>query len=351
MTTDQSFLDAFPPELTIAILQYLLFPNKGLEVICDIRSLALTSHAFHNFLSGWASYVERHTIATVEALKLAGTLPKLPFPRTSLRILSRRLGGLCMFCDLRPVHTEIFTNIQVCGACDIEYFPKLSHRRLLTFYSATGSQNDPWIKLDSRMVAGQGSSTGKDFGGKIRFHGPYYRWADIEQLVSKGEITLNLDPMVKFKGDLYIYDDEDGVFFPPSRGCDRVLFREFRSRFDSHWQPLQHEADELREYYRVCSSWYRDWHTRPWKMENFPSQPRLLTTNPYATKGQKLRVARELKEYRYTCRRFQTVMSAFPDILLHPFVWHVCMDNPTLPMEEVIQIDRRMHGIGISKEI
>jgi hypothetical protein len=372
MSTNQSLFTIFPPEVTCLVLQYLISPAETRDIVFDIRSLALTSHAFYDFLSGWASYMERHTIATLRELDLAHTLPSVEFPRASLSLLLKRLANVCTFCDMRSYRAEPFTNLQVCTACEEEHFPKISLSKLKTFYSHPHGRKESWLGVDSVMVVGPDYSSTNSCCSKPTPSGPFFRWVDIQKLISMREITLNEPSTLQPSWDSNRFYNEDyHPLHPPhcrtwewhrnflwssaslrwNKGicphqnsklseyrADLTLFQEFRYQFDPYFQPQDSERERRLDYFRIINCWKENWAARPWSLLNFPSLSQMSVTNPYVTEGQRLKVRRELQEYRYRCRKLRRVLGSSPDILWMPSTWRFIMDNPQCRIETTLQI-------------
>jgi len=208
-----------------------------------------------------------------------------------------------------------------------------------------------------------------------QFHGPIYRWDDIHKIIMDGLI----EKVPQFDHDYSqnaCYSGEDYGSFTPSdqedpdqhswselgvwlQSCENgnmeslewnispyiaevLLFREFRYRFDPAWQPEESSYKNLREYIHFARHWARHsyWNERPWRVQNFPRQPRSPFIFPKFTTLTERINDPSFKSYQFHSAKLRALLGAFPDILRSPLAWRRCMVNEMrdIPIKEAVEI-------------
>ena len=206
-------------------------------------------------------------------------------------------------------------------------------------------------------------------------NGPYYLWTDIQKLIEDGLIerkpqeTSLSDENSSFHGEDYgsyhppNQKDDDETFWPeefwwvqsccdanvdsPKRNTlpyitEIRLFREFRYRFDPRWSPEKSAEDNLREYIHFARPWARKscWMERPWRIKNFPQQPRTRFMFPNCTTLAERLNDHNFQYYQFLSAKIRALLKAFPDILRSPSVWRQCMINQMrdISIKEAVKI-------------
>ena len=291
-----------------------------------------------------------------------------------LAVYCKRLAGICALCTLRAYILEHFSQLQLCHACDLKYFLKISKGRLESCYTVAPRErvNRRHLKKELAYV----TIPYKDSNGEYRTV-TWYLWADIQRMKSKGylrPLKCSKEIASKFKYEDYTYqmgsspvgyfhlywhrslvsyaalswcnsrsiDISVGIFGQlqvPRRPLvmEAAHFIEFRYRFDPNWQPPGRES--LMEFIRIILPWANEnyWNLRPWRTSNFPRHPRSLVINNCGISIQeKKRAEHDMKMYQYRCSKIRAVLKAFPEILLSPKTWQKCMlDHRGLPIDHV----------------
>jgi hypothetical protein len=332
-----------------------------------ILHLASTSHSHFGLASSWADRYAKTDIQMIHELEAAGEIPKVgDSSRTGLSILCKRAAGICSVCNNRYVCTEPSTNLQVCDGCEPFYFPKISAQRLKWLYFTTelgmeATRNQKYRICYARAVR-YPKTAEKIRGLGHQSFGPLYRWRDIQRLIAQQHIAEKQEGDGGSQGQRTYVGEEYGYFCAPDekaaserywphtllwgRACarwdpqltpedrgrlrpcfsDMILFREFRYRFDPTWSPrspnrtVQMELDEYFQYAR-CWTDASLWNERPWRLCNFPHQPRCLTTTPSSSCSDWRQCMNELTFYQTQCAQIRAVLKSFPSILSMPNYW------------------------------
>jgi hypothetical protein len=117
------------------------------------------------------------------------------------------------------------------------------------------------------------------------------------------------------------------AIYPPL-AYDIKPFMEFRYRFDSSWKPKQYR-EEVIEYIETAWCWTGKprWWKRPWKLCDFPQQPKCSITNLYSTDADRKQDLEDLRAYNEQSSRLGAIISAFPNILHAPDMWGKCTSH------------------------
>ena len=348
-----------PLELYLLVLDNLKLPDKTVQNSLTIFRLACCSSLLYNFINNWATQQVKKDLVIINELEKLDSVPLLRYPRNGLNIFCTQLAGICTLCPLRSNIEEFFTDVKLCDLCDLDYFPKISHTRLIAHYTISPTAKDakPWEKIDCTYPCTRECSTHRC---QSPGYGVYYRWQDIQQLVAKKELILRKawhsceyvgeeygwfaspnvshhQPDFWHNGSIWSdagcrWDTEKCYFHMPSTlrpsTIEMMLLHEFRYRFDPTWRPRGTDQEDTLEYIRIARHWATErlWGQRPWKISNFPSQPRSLIACPCATAEDKAKVARQMKDYRSQSYRIRAVLKAFPNILRSPDMYCICSD-------------------------
>ena len=355
----------FPPELYLLVLELLSRRDDTASGALAILHLASTSHSHFGLASSWADRYARKDIQKIHELEATGEIPTVgASSRTGLSILCKRAAGICSVCNNRYVCNEPWTNLQVCDGCEPFYFPKISAQQLRQLYVFTplGMEMTRGQKFEGRLISGvrypSPGDKSRELGEKI--FGPLYRWKDLQELISKKYLVGKREYGVggsrerrSYRGEEYGYfcaPDEtadandwwpqallwvkacaawDLRLAPKSRNglrpcmADMLVFREFRYRFDPTWCPKRTLQRELDDYFQCAGCWTDSklWDKRPWRICNFPFQPRCLATSPLTSGAEVSQMWNELASYQNRCATVRAALKAFPCILQAPHFW------------------------------
>ena len=374
-----------PAELLIIVLELLSNSEEleGGQNALAILNLALTSGALFRFVTSWASGRVKQDLNTLRyGLESKYAMASERLEPSALSILCKQVAGLCSTCNNKQVRREFFTNLQVCHACDPFYFPKVSSRKLLREYYITPSA----VQTFSRRLVPSWSLRLKvpDSSGIAQRCGPVYRWSDIRDMITRGELSPkralifnNSEPDVKE------YNCEEfGAFAPPDcrssspeiwpnailwayssarwtpgktsavwntfrpSTSDQIFYDEFRSRFESGWRHLQNDSEGLNHYISVARHWVDSglWNSRPWRACNFPLQPRGFETAQNISESEQKRCIETLAAYRNHSAKLRAVIKAFPSILSSPQSWVCCvLEDESLSVQAAVVVAKEAY--------
>jgi hypothetical protein len=359
----RSPLGVLPPELYIMILNYLDYPDETGRAPMAIFGLALSSNSMYQFVQYWVSTLGNvdDEYAKISSLQLLDPPPG--YPRSYLAVYCKQHAGICALCTLRKYKLEHFSQLQLCHACDLKYFLKISKDRLYSLYYIR-SRKEVYIQLLKNELPCV-TAPHEDSSGLGRT-ATWYLWADVQRMKSKGYLR----PLKIFKWEQATFKNEEYTYHLGSRqdlnssvhwngrlvsiaalawcksesiskpialfgqiSCSRrplvieaAHFIEFRYRFDPNWQPPGPES--LTEFIRMALPWANEtyWELRPWRVSNFPHHPRSLIISDLGVSGRdKKQAEHDMKMYQYRCTKIRAVLKAFPEILLSPKTWQKCM--------------------------
>lgn len=356
------------------ILRYLDYPDETGKAPMAIFNFALSSNSLYQLVQYWVSTLPnaRDEYAKISSLQLPN--PPFGYPRSNLAAYCKRHAGICALCTLRKYKLEHFSQLQLCHACDLKYFLKISKSRLDSLYTVRSRKRVyrrllerelPYVTVpydDSYM--GNGTAT-------------WYLWDDVQRVKSKGylrSLKHSKEILPKFDKEDYTYhlgpsqiaylvlhwhchlvfstafdwcksksiDKSIGIFgqIPTPRRpliMEAAHFIEYRYRFDPNWQPPGPES--LIEFIRIALPWANKayWKFRPWNVSNFPRHPRSFVIDDRGiSRPEKKRAERDMRMYQYRCSKIRAVLKAFPEILLSPKTWQKCMsEHRGLPIDHV----------------
>ena len=344
------------------ILDTLFVFDETFEGSLALLNLASSSHLHWYLIDYWA---------TPELSGYFEYCRENHSTHTRLAMLCKGMSGICTICNNRALYpcvwTERFTSIRLCEGCESIYFPKISHKRLLTIFRPT-----PRLIQDSKSYMPRGiriKLNMEKYKFQEQFHGPFYPWGKIQELVTNGlfeeipqtHLTYNGEEYGVFVPENQVNHDE--TYWPRQRlwlqccvnggrhSDDRnklphiteaLLFREFRYRFDPTWRPEESLNKHLRDYLHVARHWAKSayWTERPWRISNYPKSPRssFLTT----TLEERINDP-TFKSWQFHSAKLRALLKAFPDILRSPRTWCRCMTNEMRdsPIKEAVEIALR----------
>lgn len=372
-------LGRLPPELYFMVLEALNSHDDTAMNSLAILNLARSARLHLDLITFWTGRAAQKDISLIKDLQVdLGSFIPMGL-HSNICIFSKRLAGICAICNNRAQMPdgpgEFFTDLQLCHACDPVYFPKISLGRLMDNFNIVG---DPLRTVRYRVWLLDNES-----GELSSREGPFYRWKDIQSLELQGLVQRL--PHVIFGYEIELHNGEEyGSYSPPNLVCESdedlepragdrwdwtvtlfnsfinsnmdwskcsslgptvievALFREFRFRFDPTWRPMTSFARDLNEYGRCASQWATKslWDGRPWRLQNFPQQPRSAFIYPQFENLTDRINDPSFKMYQFLCAKTRAVLKAFPDILRSPLIWLNCMgdQSPGVSISEAIEM-------------
>jgi hypothetical protein len=339
-----------PPLVMLEILDWVAVPDGSSASALPLLNLALSCRGLFNLVNFWLREVRRADFEIFDSQSPDVCASLQPF--SPLSRLCRRFGGICAYCNNRARHSlngEIFTGLQLCHACEAFKFPKISEHGLrYTYIIANDSHH---------YLAGKHRQLTTLIDNARPFRSYLYKWSDIKELLETKRLLprrasrhyfekrfradefsyfaskIAWDTVLmgdkEFRESLLLSDCEhwaqDKELCASPLAYDIKLFMEFRYRFDSSWKPKQYR-EQVIEYIKTAWRWTGNlrWWKRPWKLCNFPQQPKCSITDPYATDADREQDLEDLRVYNEQCSRLRAIISAFPDILRAPDIWGKC---------------------------
>ena len=326
-----------------------------------IFSLALSSNSMYQLVQYWVSTLGNvdDEYAKISSLQLSDPLPG--YPRSYLAVYCKQHAGICALCTLRKYKPEHFSQLQLCHACDLKYFLKISKDRLYSLYYIRSRKKVDKDRFENEL---RGVTVPYEDSSGLDRTATWYLWADVQRMKSKGyllpwkiweQATFNNEDYTYHLGSRhYSYSSlqwnwrlvsdaalawcksestSKPIAFFGQIPCPRrplimeaAHFIEFRYRFDPNWQPPG--AESLIEFIRMALPWANEtyWELRPWRVSNFPHHPRSLIINDIGVSGRdKKQAEHDMRMYQYRCTKIRAVLKAFPEILLSPKTWQKCM--------------------------
>jgi hypothetical protein len=355
----------FPAEIYLLIAEALQTNCNKDETIRSglaVLNLAASSRSHYTLISRWAS-----PIAQPDLIKLRKVLDDSQRYAPSqtlgspLSVLCRRISRVCAFCADRSDHTEIFSGLQICKACDAFLTPKVSYCRVHGLFELNKSGIRDKLNDTVRNQCRWFFPTG-DEDGDVDNQGPLVHWGDILELMKLDCIKKIPDPQGTrrfFLGgrngeDFGVYNEASRAYMdwthtlpwyqaclrwdPDLQGEERdnmspsmsemVLFREFRYRFDPCWSPKENKEAELIEYFRIAKAWFPYWYERPWRPNNFPVQPESEFAKGHLDSDYSVSNCwRDLKSYRTHCAKLREIFKRCPQAFLCPEMWTSWIKN------------------------
>src|SRR5438045_7829290 len=129
-TKSDIFSTKLPVELYHLVLDQIKSPDDTYCTSLAILNLARTSRLNFQIISLWAAAAAAQDIRVVRDIECESIIHAYP-QRTSIAILCKRLARICAICNNRATRREIFTELQLCQACEAVYFPKISMERIM----------------------------------------------------------------------------------------------------------------------------------------------------------------------------------------------------------------------------
>jgi hypothetical protein len=340
-----------------------------------ILNLSRSAYIFFELINYWTADAVPSDISLIRNID-PDIVPAVSMgSRTNISIFCKRLAGICAICNNRArVPDEIFTGLQLCHTCDAIYFPKISLSRLKSNFSIG---RNALQALQCRL----GST--KDENGELTMKvGLYFRWKDTQILISQGQIQLL--PLINLERQIDIHNGEEyGCLSPPNADFDPddgqgsadawwptsiiisdclknsnmdrqkqrslspsalevAFFREFRYRFDPGWRHTTSFSESLIEYGRFARHWAAKslWNERPWRLQNFPLQPRSAVIYPQFADVKERINQPSFKLHQFLSAKMRGLLKAFPDVLRSPRTWIHCMGDksPSPSMSEAVEL-------------
>ena len=347
-----------PRELYLIILKFLTYRDETAKASLTILHLALSSLSLHNLINAWASNLVQNEVSSIARLKFTKNCPR-GYSRTGLSILCKRYAGICDICTLRSASDEIFTKLQVCHACNLQFFPKITDKKLRSLYGSHDADILHFWDLDFQFVSVPNDSSNL-FSGftKIYDLSDIYEFVLRCDLIRKGNLeevegpipsngngyghfrspnTYSLTNPRQYErtiwSEAYKRWDKSIDTWPPESlrplEVEIILLKEFRYKFDPNWKPTQAFSfdEDCKEYLSIAQYWANplSWKHRPWRISNSPRQPPPLGIVDDIIGAQQALPEDGLEEHRLQCSRICAVFKAFPDILLSPGAWTRCL--------------------------
>ena len=355
---------SLPPELFLRILEYLEEDFESIRAATAIIRLSQTCQGVYKLIERWAACKTSYEVSILSKLpKCAETQSSTP--PSSLSILCRKIGGVCIFCSNRARYSpEMFTNLKVCSACEALRLPKISDVNLKRLYAFADGTEDILETMESR----------ENLDHRL------YRWCDIERLVTRGLLSKRPNFGVHHRSKFLPFNPEEyaefcfhqhgitevdyrdlhhsylGVMFIEgiiehwnidsfNKYCpvlfELALYNDFRYRYDYSWTPKPTPKDQVAEFAHIARHWVRDkglWSQRPWRLSAVPQTPRCCVTNPFAKEYHKSVDREAFLQYQQQCQLWRALIRAYPSILSNPDVWCQCVSFGLSEMDDAVDL-------------
>ena len=187
------------------ILNYLNHPDETGKAPIAIFRLALSSRSLYNFISYWVSKLPNISQEYEKINSLQLHYPPPGYPQSILAVYCKRLAGICALCTLRAYILEHFSQLQLCHACDLKYFLKISKGRLESCYTVAPRErvNRRRLKKELAYVTIPYKDSNGEYRTLLGISGPTFK-----RMKSKGylrPLKCSKEIASKFKYEDYTY--------------------------------------------------------------------------------------------------------------------------------------------------
>lgn len=342
--TGNIFNHKLPLEIYLEVLDKLKTKDISFRSSLALLNLFRTSRINAEIIKSWAAKVEEAHYQTRPQYHKVALICR------SFSTLCRRLAGLCIVCNQREKlfpTDENMTGLQLCRACEVMYYTKVSLARMKAAYILT--ERVPANQSLERLLKDSRCTSYVTKGGVV-----YYDWADVyRSLVQPFMVTMSPQSTLNFS-----YTNEDfGIFYPPnqrhsvsSRFRNQIVWDEicaleglarnvpetlppyqieilslnyFRYLFDPKWRDDISKEQRFAESMKVIKSWSTKefWDYRPWSTLRIPVRFPALRDEGSLLPSPREFPDLEFRRHLNECRKLGLFVRRDPEILSKPLLW------------------------------
>jgi hypothetical protein len=359
-----------PPEIFFHILEYITEESFSKPGALAVLNFAASCRTLYHIISSYAPVAVHQNLKCLKSLGRPGDLPNI------LSLFCRRLASICSFCPNRArywTEGEIFNGLLACQGCEARHFPKISMTHLGEKFERTAKAEAVLESVDRPVITTFRVRKNRIEKHKVRV----LRWEDVRHLVDQKILEPKpVDPYWKYPQQFICLEEYSDfgfchrgrdlgwgtgspleMLFLESYGkwhsgdasllspieIEKILFCEFRYRFDHSWVPKSSPGCQILEYLDYAQRWatHSNWSRRPWRLEGFPDPPRNSITSSYLGGENENEDNYAFERYNFECTKIRGIIESFPDILRSPGTWIRCMESRNKNLVKVMEMAKR----------